>query len=207
MVKGESMEIRGITLRTPLSENEIIGLRAGDIIYLTGTVVTARDAAHKRIHEYLAEGRKIPFNLNGLALFHSGPLAKKANGEWIILAAGPTTSMRMEEYEREVIERLGPKLIIGKGGMGENTQRALMEHNAAYAMFTGGAAVLAAKYIKKVVSVEWMDLGMPEAVWTLEVEGFGPLIITMDAHGNNLVEKIIREAEERKRNLVLGRRD
>lgn len=192
----------GINLRTPILEDEIRRIRVGDIIYLTGVVVTARDAAHKRIHQYLAEGKKLPFNLNGLALFHSGPLAKKTDGEWIILAAGPTTSMRMEEYEHEVIEKLRPRLIIGKGGMGERTRRALMEYGAAYATFTGGAAVLAAKYIKKVVSVEWMDLGMPEAVWTLEVEGFGPLIITIDSHGNSLTEKVIREAEERKRNIL-----
>lgn len=195
-----------IDLKTPISEDEIRRLVAGDIIYLTGMIITARDAAHKRIHQYLAEGKKLPFNLKGLALFHSGPLAKKTNGEWTILAAGPTTSMRMEEYEYEVIEKLGPKLIIGKGGMGEKTRRALMEHGAAYAMFTGGAAVLAAKYIKRVIGVEWMDLGMPEAVWTLEVEGFGPLIITMDSHGNSLTEKVIREAEERKRRLFLGRK-
>jgi len=195
-----------INLRTPISEDEIRRVRAGDIIYLTGIVVTARDAAHKRIHQYLAEGKNLPFNLNGLALFHSGPLAKKTNGEWIILAAGPTTSMRMEEYEHEVIEKLRPKLIIGKGGMGEKTRRALMEHGAAYATFTGGAAVLAAKYIKRAIGVEWMDLGMPEAVWTLEVEGFGPLIITMDSYGNSLTEKVIREAEERRRNIILGRK-
>ncbi|MCX8171198.1 MAG: FumA C-terminus/TtdB family hydratase beta subunit, partial [Candidatus Bathyarchaeota archaeon] len=159
-------------LRTPLSESDVRRLRVGDITYITGTLVTARDAAHKRIHQYLAESRKPPFNLEGLALFHCGPLAKRVNGEWVIVAAGPTTSMRMEEFEHEVIKSLGVRLIIGKGGMGERTRRAMMEHGAAYAAFTGGAAVLAAKHVRRVRDVLWMDLGMPEAVWLLEVEGF-----------------------------------
>lgn len=184
-------------LRTPLSESEVRKLRVGDIVYITGILVTARDAAHKRIHQHLVESKELPFNLEGLALFHCGPLAKKVNGEWIILAAGPTTSMRMEPFEHEVIENLKVRLIIGKGGMGEQTRRAMVKHGAAYAMFTGGAAVLAAKYVSRVRGVLWMDLGMPEAVWFLEVENFGPLIIAMDSHGENLFEKVAEEAKRR----------
>lgn len=189
-------------LRTPISESDIRKLRVGDVVYITGTLVTARDAAHERIHQYLAESKDLPFSLNGLALFHCGPLARKANDEWVILAAGPTTSMRMEAYEHEVIEKLGVRLIIGKGGMGEKTKRAMMKYGVAYAMFTGGAAVLAARCVKRVKSVVWLDLGMPEAVWVLEVENFGPLIITIDSYGADLFEKIIREAEIKKSGII-----
>lgn len=181
-------------LKTPLSKDDIRKLHVGDVIYITGTLVTARDAAHKRIHEYLAESKKIPFNIEGLALFHCGPLVKKTGNEWIALAAGPTTSMRMEEFEHEVIGKLGVRLIIGKGGMGEKTRRAMMEHGAVYAVFTGGAAVLAAKYVKRVRDVLWLDLGMPEAVWFLDVENFGPLIVAMDSHGENLFDRVLKEA-------------
>ena len=189
-------------LKTPLSEREIRRLRSGDIIYLTGTIVTARDAAHERIRQYLMEGRELPFNLKGLALFHCGPVVKRLNDKWIVLAAGPTTSIRMEAYEYELIEKLGVRLIIGKGGMGSKTERAMMEHGAAYAMFTGGAAALAARHIKEVKNVEWMDLGIPEAVWTFEVENFGPLIVAIDSHGNNLFERVIRRAKRRRTQIL-----
>jgi len=189
------MEFR---LKTPLSGNDVYKLKAGDVIYLTGRLITARDLAHKRIRQYLRENRKLPFNLNGLALFHCGPVVKKVDDEWTVVAAGPTTSMRMEPFEHEVIEKLGVRLIIGKGGMGEKTREAMMKHGAAYGVFTGGAAVLAAKHIKRVLDVKWMDLGTPEAVWTFEVEDFGPLIIAMDSHGESLFEKNLRRAEERK---------
>ena len=189
------MEFR---LKTPLSENDVYKLKAGDVIYLTGRLITARDLAHKRIRQYLRENRKLPFNLNGLALFHCGPVVRKVDDEWTVVAAGPTTSMRMESFEHEVIEKLGVRLIIGKGGMGEKTRKAMMKHGAVYGAFTGGAAVLAAKHIKRVLDVKWMDLGTPEAVWTFEVEDFGPLIIAMDSHGESLFEKNLRRAEERK---------
>lgn len=189
------MEFR---LKTPLSGNDVYKLKAGDVIYLTGRLITARDLAHKRIRQYLRENRKLPFNLNGLALFHCGPVVKKVDDEWTVVAAGPTTSMRMESFEHEVIEKLGVRLIIGKGGMGEKTRKAMMKHGAAYGVFTGGAAVLAAKHIKRVLDVKWMDLGTPEAVWTFEVEDFGPLIIAMDSHGESLFEKNLRGMEKRK---------
>jgi tartrate/fumarate subfamily iron-sulfur-dependent hydro-lyase beta chain len=104
----------------------------------------------------------------------------------------------MEPFEHEIIEKLGVRFIIGKGGMGEKTRIAMMKIGSAYGVFTGGAAVLASKYIKRVVGVEWMDLGMPEAVWTFEVKNFGPLVIAIDSHGGDLFEKTIKEAEDRK---------
>jgi fumarate hydratase subunit beta len=140
--------------------------------------------------QYLKEKKKLPVKFEGLPLFHCGPLVKKDNNEWTVLAAGPTTSMRMELFEAEVIKKLGIRLIIGKGGMGERTRKAMRECGAAYGAFTGGAAVLAAQRIKRVKDVKWLDLGTPEALWVFEVERFGPLIICLDSHGNSLFENV-----------------
>jgi fumarate hydratase subunit beta len=191
-----------IEVKTPILGEDVRRLNVGDVVYVTGTLLTARDAAHKRILQFLHEGRKLPMVFSGLPLYHSGPLARKTNGEWEVLAAGPTTSMRMEAFEDEVIGKLGVRLIIGKGGMGEKTSKAMMEYGAVYGAFTGGTAVLASRLIKRVKSVYWLDLGMAEAVWTLEVERFGPLIVCMDSHGNNLYAKVREEAEKAKLGII-----
>ncbi len=184
------MRMREIELRAPLSEKEIRRLNIGDRIFISGTIITARDAAHKRIMRYMAEKRKIPFSFEDSVLYHCGPLVRKIRDEWVILAAGPTTSMRMEPFEAEVIENLGARIIIGKGGMGEKTRNAMKHYGAIYGVFTGGAAVLAAERIERIVRVEWLDLGMPDAVWIFEVKRFGPIIVGMDSHGNSLYEEI-----------------
>jgi fumarate hydratase subunit beta len=173
-------------LKTPLREEKIRMLSVGDIIYLTGTLVTARDRAHKRIKLFLENRKRIPFNFYGLPLFHCGPLVKKVDNKWKVLAAGPTTSMRMEFYEDVIIKNLGVRLIIGKGGMGKKTKAAMKEFGVAYGAFTGGAAVLAAKRIKEIQDVQWLDLGLPDAVWILKVKLFGPLIISIDSNGKSL---------------------
>jgi len=188
-------------LRTPIGEEDIRALKIGDVVYVSGTLVTARDAAHRRILQYLKQGKKLPVMFDGLALFHCGPLVKKADVGWTVLAAGPTTSMRMEPLEGDIIRNLGIRLVIGKGGMGERTQRAMKEFGAAYAVFTGGAGVLAAKRIKRVKHVTWLDLGIPEALWIFEVEAFGPLIIGIDSHGNSLFERVQAEAERKKNEI------
>lgn len=177
-------------LRTPLSEEEVRKLAVNDTVYLTGTIVTARDAAHRRALDFQSEGKKMPVNLEGLAVFHCGPIAKKEGKEWKIVAAGPTTSSRMDLFEDEFIKNFKVRVVVGKGGMGKKTVSAMKRYGAVYGAFTGGAAVLAAKAIKQVKGVEWIDLGMPEAMWILEVEGFGPLTVAIDAHGNNLFETI-----------------
>ncbi|MCS7120745.1 MAG: FumA C-terminus/TtdB family hydratase beta subunit [Nitrososphaerota archaeon] len=189
-------------VETPISEQDVRGWRIGDIIYVTGLVVTARDAAHKRIVNYLRDKRPLPISANGLPIFHCGPLAMKVDGEWRILAAGPTTSMRMDSFEPEVIRHLSVRLVIGKGGMGERTRKAMKEYGAAYAAFTGGAGALAASFIKRVVDVEWLDLGMPEALWTLEVEDFGPLIIGIDSHGGSLFENVQSNARRMRDEII-----
>ena len=184
------------TLVIPLKEEEIRGLKLGETVYLTGEFYTARDEAHMRALESLEEGKTPPVDFKDKAVFHCGPIMRKMNGAWELVAAGPTTSTRMNSLQPEFIEKLGPRAVIGKGGMGKDTLKAMEKYGCVYLAMTGGAAVLAAKGIKKVKGVEWLDLGMPEALWILEGENFGPLIVAMDAHGNSLFEDV--DAQVRK---------
>ena len=188
-------------LRTPVSEEEVRKLRVNDTVYLTGTIVTARDDAHRRALEFHKEGKPLPVNLEGLAVFHCGPITTKEDNRWRVVAAGPTTSARMEPFEDAFIRNFKVRVVVGKGGMGKKTVDAMKQYGAVYGAFTGGAAVLAAKAVKKVKGVEWSDLGMPEAMWTLEVEDFGPLTIAIDAHGNNLYETIQTKANAEKQEI------
>ncbi len=151
---------------------------------------------HLRYLEYVEESRAIPVDLEGGVLFHCGPLVVKRNG-WELIAAGPTTSARMNGLEPRFIEASGVRGIIGKGGMSRPTVNAMKEHGCVYFSMTGGAAVLAAEGIKKVEGVEWLDLGVPEALWILEVENLGPLTVAIDAHGNSLYEGVEREVENK----------
>lgn len=184
-------------LTTPISEEDIRKLKVNDVLYLSGTIITARDAAHKKILELFQQGKPLPVDLQGLAVFHCGPIMKKENDKWVAVAAGPTTSTRMDQFEDELIKDFKVRVVIGKGGMGKRTTDAMQKYGAVYGAFTGGAAVLAAKVVKSVKTVEWLqDLGMPEALWVFEVEEFGPLIIAIDSHGNNLFEEVGRKAEE-----------
>ncbi len=183
-------------LTTPISEQDVRKLRVNDVLYVTGTMVTARDQAHKRALQFHKKGRQLPVNLEGLAVFHCGPIVRKEAAEWTIVAAGPTTSTRMDIFEDEFIKNFKTRVIIGKGGMGGRTTEAMKKYGAVYGAFTGGAAVLAARAIKNVKTVEWFDLGMPEALWILETEEFGPLTVAIDSHGNNLFEEVKRKTEE-----------
>ncbi len=188
-------------LRTPISEEEVRKLRVNDTVYLTGTMVTARDAAHRRALEFHKEGKKLPVNLEGLALFHCGPIVKKEGDRWRVVAAGPTTSSRMDLFEDEFIKNFKVRVVVGKGGMDKKTTDAMKLYGAVYGAFTGGAAVLAAKAIKRVKRVEWSDLGTPEAMWVLEVENFGPLTVAIDTHGNNLFQDIKTIADNEKQKI------
>ena len=189
-------------LKNPIEEEEVRRLRIGDIVYLSGTIVTARDAAHRRILEYYRQGKPIPIDLRGGVIYHCGPVVLKKDDEWTVVAAGPTTSARMELYEAFVIEKFGTRMIIGKGGMGMRTTEACRRYGAVYTVFTGGAAVLAARAIKRVLRVEWLDLGIPEALWVLEVEEFGPLLVVIDSTGRNLIERVISRARKRRDELI-----
>lgn len=169
-------------LTTPISEDDARGLAVGDVLTLSGTVVTARDEAHRRMLE-----RGAPLDLEGLALYHCGPVMRREGSDWRAVAAGPTTSARLEPFAAGVVRRFRPRLVVGKGGMGSPMLEALVEAGAAYAHFTGGAGALAARAVDRVSAVHWLDdLGMPEAVWVMEMVRFGPLVVTMDCHGRSL---------------------
>lgn len=179
---GEIIEYH---LDLPVKKEDIKKLKVEDILYITGEVFTARDHAHKMMLKL--EKNSLPFNPSGMALFHCGPLVKKEHNNWTVVSAGPTTSGRMELFENEFLEKYGVSIIIGKGGMGKRTQEALSKYVCVYTAYTGGAGALAADKIKKVLKVFWLEeLGMPEAVWIVDVKEFGPLVVAMDSHGNTL---------------------
>ncbi|MFQ6077407.1 MAG: FumA C-terminus/TtdB family hydratase beta subunit [Candidatus Bathyarchaeia archaeon] len=182
-----------VSLTTPLEKEDVANLRIGDVVYLSGTVYTARDMAHLRIMEQLREGKQPVEDFNGAAIFHAGPVVRKKDEEWGILVIGPTTSTRMEPFSEALLGRLGVKAIIGKGGMGEGTQEALRKYCGVYLSSPPGCAVIQAGSVQRVLRVNWLDLGVPEAIWVLEVREWGPLIVAMDPHGNS----IFREVRER----------
>jgi fumarate hydratase subunit beta len=188
-------------LRTPISEADARKLKANDTLYVTGTAVTARDQAHRRALEYTKRNTPLPVNLEGLAVFHCGPIMRKEADKWVVVAAGPTTSSRMDNVEPEFIRRFRPRVIIGKGGMGEKTTEAMAKYGAVYGAFTGGTAVLAAKAVRNVKDVVWLDLGMPEAMWVFEVEDFGPLVVAIDALGNNLFRDVAEKVAKKKQRI------
>ncbi len=188
-------------LRTPISEEQIRKLKVNDVLYVSGTIVTARDQAHRRALEYFKEGKPVPVDLQGLPVFHCGPVVARKGDKWVAVAAGPTTSTRMDIFEDEFIKAFKVRVVIGKGGMGKRTTDAMSKYGAVYGAFTGGAAVLAAKAIKDVKSVEWFDLGMPEAMWVFEVEEFGPLAVAIDSYGNNLFTDVQKNVEENRQKI------
>jgi fumarate hydratase subunit beta len=179
-----------VKLRAPLSEEDVRSLKIGHTITMDGIIYSGRDEVHARALEYAKEGRRLPFDLKGGVLYHCGPIVKKDGSKWNVIAAGPTTSRRMDSMEPEFIEQFGIRAVIGKGGMSQRTVEAMAKHGCVYLAFTGGAAVLAAQRITDVRGVEWLDLGMAEAMWALEVKGFGPLIVAIDAHGDSLYKRV-----------------
>ncbi|MCJ2532845.1 MAG: FumA C-terminus/TtdB family hydratase beta subunit [Candidatus Thermoplasmatota archaeon] len=183
-------------LKTPLSENDVRSLNVGEAIYLDGVVYTGRDEVHIHALEYLEKGKNIPVDFKGAALFHCGPIMRKVGEEWEVVAAGPTTSSRMNSLEPQFIEKFRPGAIIGKGGMSQPTIDAMKQYGCVYLAITGGAAVLAAKGLKSVSGVEWYELGMPEAVWILNAENFGPLTVGIDTHGKSLFADVSDKVKE-----------
>lgn len=173
-----------VNLKTPLTRDETEKLRVRDIVYLSGTIHTARDSAHKRILELGA-----PIGLEGSVIFHAGPIIREVNGEYEMVAIGPTTSTRMNPYAADVIDQ-GVKAVIGKGGMDENTAESIKRNGAVFLAAVGGCAALYVNSVEKIKNVHWLDLGVPEAIWELDVRNFGPLIVTMDSDGGNLYEEV-----------------
>lgn len=185
-------------LKTPITSEDLKDIKIGDVIYLDGHIVTCRDVAHRRLIEY---GRELPVDLNGGAIFHAGPIVRKAEGQedkYEMVSVGPTTSMRMEKFEKEFIEKTGVKIIVGKGGMGSDTEAGCRENKAIHCVFPAGCAVIAAETVEEIEDAHWMDLGMPETLWVCRVKEFGPLIVSIDSDGNNLFEQNKITYNERK---------
>jgi len=168
----------------PITNEDVKSLAIGDIVYLNGIIYTARDMAHLKIKELLSQHASLPVDLSGQVIFHAGPVARKENNKWQISVVGPTTSIRMEPYA-EMVGKLGVKLIIGKGGMEKDSSEKFQQHGQAYLQAPPGCAVQIANGVKAVCDVFWLENGMPEAMWKLRVENFGPFIVTMDSNGNS----------------------
>lgn len=180
-------------LTTPLKEEEIRGLSVGDVVYLSGNILTSRDMAHLTMKNLIKENKVIPEDLNGAAVFHAGPVARKKEDGWTLSVIGPTTSIRMEPYA-DMIGKLGVRVIIGKGGMGEDSLKAFEKYGTVYLQAPPGCAVKLAEGIKKIKNVHWLDFGMPEAMWVMEAGKFGPFVVAMDSHGNSIYNDLRQKA-------------
>ncbi|MBQ6439794.1 MAG: L(+)-tartrate dehydratase subunit beta [Mogibacterium sp.] len=187
-------------LSTPFTEEDIRSLHTGDVIYITGDIATGRDDVHIRV---VKEGMELPVDIHGKALMHAGPIVRSTeeNG-FEVVAIGPTTSMRMEKLEYDFIKEAGVRLIIGKGGMGEHTAEACREFGAVHCVLPAGNAVVTALCTEEITGVEWLDLGMPEALWSIRVKDLGPLIVTIDTSGKNLFEeKKLKIADQKEKQI------
>lgn len=168
-------------ISSPLSPETARSLRVGDQVLISGRIVTARD----QVHKYLASGGTPPLDLSGMVIYHCGPVVIKDNDTWRVIAAGPTTSMREEPYEADVIRKYHPGAVMGKGGMGKSTGQALQEEGCVYLHLTGGAASYIARMVECVEDVHLLEFGQPEAMWVLRVSGL-PALVTMDSIGKSL---------------------
>ncbi|MGI5172347.1 L(+)-tartrate dehydratase subunit beta [Treponema sp. OMZ 840] len=174
-------------LTTPISDNDLRDIHIGDIIYLNGSLTTCRDVAHRRLVE---EQRPLPVNVRDSAIIHAGPIIRSlGNDKFEMVSVGPTTSMRMEKFEKEFIEQTGVKIIIGKGGMGHNTEYACKNFKCLHCVIPAGNAVVAAVAVEEIICAQWQDLGMPETLWNCRVKEFGPLIVSIDTYGRNYFEE------------------
>lgn len=182
-----------IRLEQPFTEEKIRALKVGDEVLISGIVFTGRDAVHK----YLYEGGELPPGVdisNGI-IYHCGPVVMKEGDGWKVTAAGPTTSIREEPYQADIIRKFAIRGVIGKGGMGDKTLAACKEHGCVYLHAIGGAAQVLAENIQKVRGVQFLEkFGSPEAIWELEVVDF-PVVVTMDAHGNSLHKEVLAQSQ------------
>jgi len=185
-------------LITPISEKDIRALRVGDIVLINGTIITGRDKFHKYLFHEVPDEGVLPFPLKDSLLYHCGPIVRGSE----VIAAGPTTSNRVDMYEPFVIEKYGVRAIMGKGGMGRKTHEAMMKYGCVYLNTIGGASAYLADRIKKIKGVGRLeDFGMAEAIWVFEVEDF-PAVVTMDSSGGSLHEEIEKLSYERLKGLV-----
>jgi fumarate hydratase class I len=193
MTQAEGFPLTGreVVLTAPLSEETVRSLKVGDVVLIRGEMYTGRDAVHAHLMK-----NPPPVDLHGAVLYHCGPVMMKEGEKWKVKAAGPTTSIREEPYEADVIGRYGVRAVIGKGGMGPKTLAALKEYGAVYLNGIGGAAQYYARTVQEVLDVNLLEFGIPEAMWHLRVNNF-MAIVTMDAHGNSLHADIEKATAEK----------
>ncbi|WP_141430604.1 fumarate hydratase [Bacillus sp. 03113] len=181
-----------VQLQAPITEEKIRKLKVGDVVQINGIMYTGRDAIHKHLSE-----NEAPVDLNGQIIYHCGPvMLKDEKGEWHVKAAGPTTSIREEPYQGDIMKKFGIRVVMGKGGMGPKTLEALKEHGGVYLNAIGGAAQYYADCIKSVEGVDLIQFGIPEAMWHLKVEGF-TAVVTMDSHGKSLHQDVDQSSLEK----------
>jgi fumarate hydratase class I len=202
------------TLTVPIAEEQVRSLKVGDQVLLNGVIYTGRDAAHKYMVESLIKGQcppgerklltELQQGLAGGVIYHCGPVViKRDDGTYQFVAAGPTTSIREEPYEADVIAHFGLRAVIGKGGMSEKTLAACKQHGAVYLHAIGGAATLIAESCIEVLGVFKLEFGVPEAFWKIRVRDF-PCVVTMDTHGQSLHDTVLADSQAKLRSLLAG---
>ncbi|GIN99951.1 fumarate hydratase [Brevibacillus laterosporus] len=188
----EQTERREVVLEAPITEEQIRSLKVGDVVIINGMMHTGRDALHKYLIDH-----DCPIDLNGGIIYHCGPvMLKDEEGNYHVKAAGPTTSIREEPYQGDIMKKFGIRAVMGKGGMGPKTLKALQEHGGVYLNAIGGAAQYYADCIEQVEGVDYLEFGIPEAMWHLRVKGFAA-IVTMDSHGNSLHADVDKDSAEK----------
>ncbi|QIC04185.1 fumarate hydratase [Brevibacillus sp. 7WMA2] len=188
----EQTERREVVLEAPITEEQIRSLKVGDVVTINGMMHTGRDALHKYLIDH-----ECPIDLNGGIIYHCGPvMLKDEEGNYHVKAAGPTTSIREEPYQGDIMKKFGIRAVMGKGGMGPKTLKALQEHGGVYLNAIGGAAQYYADCIEQVEGVDYLEFGIPEAMWHLRVKGFAA-IVTMDSHGNSLHADVDKDSAEK----------
>ena len=191
-----------VRIKTPLSQEDVQNLKVGDIVSINGLIVTGRDKVHKFLAHERPAKKDIPFDLEGGIIYHCGPIIKEVDNMYKLIAAGPTTSMRVEMYEADIIKTYRIRGIIGKGGMGEKTLNAMKECGCVYLHTISGAAAYLADRISAVLDVWKMEeFGAAEAMWLLKVEDF-PAIVTMDTYGNSLHKEIEGSSLEKLKEML-----
>ena len=183
-------------LKTPIDKEQIFNLDIGDVVYIYGMLYTARDMAHLKIKKLFCNNEKMPEDFFGSVIFHAGPNVKNVDGESKVLSIGPTTSTRMEPYA-DMVGQLGVRVIIGKGGMGEDAIGILRKYGYVYLLATPGCGIIYLNSFKKILRVHWLEeLSGLEAMWVITVERFGPLFVAMDSKGNSVFKNITDKAKK-----------
>ena len=191
-------------LKTPISKDTVYKLKVGDVVYLSGRIYTGRDEAHLTVvkESEREDVKEVVNKLRNGVIYHAGPIMKKVGNRWRCISIGPTTSARMNDVEEDFIRVTGISAIVGKGGMKKDLLEVFRRYGVVYLAAPGGCAALLADAVVEVKGVYLPELGMPEAVWELEVKNFGPLIVAMDTHGRSIYEKVNRKVMEKFKELI-----